>query len=157
TDSSVGVAAMPGKQKAVAPPARSGGAQEDPWLVRWSLIAVAAFIMGVLVVIPLVNVFYEALAKGLRTYWDNLVADPDTLSAVLLTLKVAPAAVAANVIFGLAAAWAIARFRFPGRTLLTAMIDLPFAVSPVVAGLIFVLIFGLQGYLGPWLREHGIK
>ena len=79
------------------------------------------------------------------------------MSAILLTLRVAPVAVLLNLIFGLAAAWAIARFRFPGRTLLTAMIDLPFAVSPVVAGLIFVLIFGLQGYLGPWLREHDIK
>src|SRR6202158_3367774 len=140
---------------AAVPTGRS--AQEDPWVVRVGLITAAALVMIVLVIIPLIDVFYEALAKGPRTYWDSLIADPDTLSAILLTLKVAPAAVVANVIFGLAAAWAIARFKFPGRTLLTALIDLPFAVSPVVAGLIFVLIFGLQGYLGPWLREHGIK
>ena len=83
--------------------------------------------------------------------------DPDTVSAILLTLRVAPIAVALNIVFGVAAAWAIARFRFPGRALLTSLIDLPFAVSPVVAGLIFVLIFGLQGWFGPWLREHDIK
>jgi len=132
-------------------------AQEDPAPVRWSLIGLALVIMGLLVVIPLVNVFYEALARGPKTYWDSLVADPDTVSAILLTLRVAPVAVLANLVFGVAAAWAIARFRFPGRALLTAMIDLPFAVSPVVAGLVIVLIFGLQGWLGPWLREHDIK
>ena len=132
-------------------------AQEDPAVVRWVLIGLAATIMGVLVVIPLVNVFTEALRRGVGAYWNSLVGDPDTLSSILLTLRVAPLAVLANLVFGVAAAWAIARFRFPGRTLLTSMIDLPFAVSPVVAGLIFVLIFGLQGYLGPWLREHDIK
>lgn len=138
----------------LTPPQR---AHEDPVLIRWTLVASAAAIIGVLVIVPLINVFYEALAKGPQVYWDNLVGDADTWSAILLTLRVAPVAVVANLVFGVAAAWAIARFRFPGRTLLTALIDLPFAVSPVVAGLIFVLIFGLQGYLGPWLREHGIK
>ncbi|MFI5397816.1 MAG: sulfate ABC transporter permease subunit CysW [Candidatus Binatia bacterium] len=136
------------------PPQR---AHEDPVLIRWTLVAGAAAIIGVLVIVPLINVFYEALARGPKVYWDNLVGDADTWSTILLTLRVAPVAVVANLVFGVAAAWAIARFRFPGRTLLTALIDLPFAVSPVVAGLIFVLIFGLQGYLGPWLREHGIK
>ena len=132
-------------------------AQQDPQVVRALLITLALAIMGVLIVLPLVNVFYGALANGPRAYWHALTGDPDTLSAILLTLRVAPVAVLANLIFGLAAAWLIARFRFPGRTLLTSMIDLPFAVSPVVAGLIFVLIFGLQGYLGPWLRAHDIK
>jgi sulfate/thiosulfate transport system ATP-binding protein len=132
-------------------------AQEDPALVRGVLIGLALAFLGVLVIVPVINVFYEAFGRGPRAYWDSLVADRDTLSAIFLTLRVAPIAVAANLVFGLAAAWTIARFRFPGRTLLTAMIDLPFAVSPVVAGLIFVLIFGLQGYLGPWLREHNIK
>ena len=131
--------------------------QEESEAVRWTLIGVATVTLGVLVVIPLVNVFYEAMARGPRVYWNALFNDPDTLSAILLTLRVAPVSVLLNVLFGVAAAWAIARFRFPGRALLTAMIDLPFAVSPVVAGLIFVLIFGLQGYLGPWLREHDIK
>ncbi|MBI1818127.1 MAG: sulfate ABC transporter permease subunit CysW [Deltaproteobacteria bacterium] len=132
-------------------------AQEDPFAIRWTLITAAMLVMGVLVVIPLVNVFYEAFRRGPGVYWNSLFADPDTTSAILLTLRVAPVAVVLNVVFGVAAAWLIARFRFRGRTLLTALIDLPFAVSPVVAGLIFVLIFGLQGYLGPWLREHDIK
>jgi sulfate transport system permease protein len=125
--------------------------------VRWGLTLAAVAVVGVLVVIPVVNVFYQALAKGPGVYWTNLAADPDTRHAILLTLTVAPAAVALNLVFGVAAAWAIARFRFPGRTLLLSLIDLPFAVSPVVVGLAFVLIFGLQGYLGPWLREHGLK
>ena len=89
-----------------------------------------------------------ACARASAPTSDNLVGDPDTRHAILLTLTVAPIAVVANVVFGVAAAWAIARFRFPGRTLLTTLIDLPFSVSPVVAGLMFVLIFGLQGYLG---------
>ena len=132
-------------------------AREEAATVRWTLIALAMLVLGVLVLVPLINVFFEALARGPRVYWSALFNDPDTFSAILLTLRVAPAAVVLNLVFGLAAAWAIARFRFPGRTLLTAMIDLPFAVSPVVAGLIFVLIFGLQGFLGPWLRDHNLK
>jgi sulfate/thiosulfate transport system permease protein len=111
----------------------------------------------VLVVVPVVNVFVQALAPGLAVYWHNLTADPDTRHAIMLTLTVAPVAVGMNLAFGISAAWLIARFRFPGRTLLTALIDLPFSVSPVVAGLVFVLLFGLQGYFGPYLREHGIK
>jgi len=132
-------------------------AHEDPQAVRIALIATALLIMGVLIVVPLVNVFYQAFAGGLRLYFENLLGDPDTLHSVKLTLIVAPAAVLANIVFGVAAAWAIARFKFPGRALLTAFIDLPFAVSPVVVGLFLVLIFGLQGFLGPWLRAHDIK
>jgi len=93
----------------------------------------------------------------LETYWHNLVDDPDTRSAIWLTLIVAPVSVAANLLFGIAAAWAVTRFQFRGRTLLVTLIDLPFAISPVVAGLMFVLLFGLQGYFGPWLREHGVR
>ena len=104
--------------------------------MRWLLIGLAFAVMTFLVVVPLVNVFYEAFAKGAGVYWDNLFEDDrDTRHAILLTLIVAPVAVVLNMVFGVAAAWAIARFRFPGRTLLTALIDLPFAVSPVVAGL----------------------
>jgi sulfate transport system permease protein len=132
-------------------------AHDDPWLVRWTLTLLAVAVVGLLVVVPVLNVFYEALKGGLSVYGDYLFGDPDTRHAILLTLTVAPLAVVANVIFGVAAAWAIARFRFPGRTVLISLIDLPFSVSPVVAGLVFVLIFGLQGYLGPWLREHDIK
>ena len=130
---------------------------EDPPAVRWLLVGLAFLVMTVLVIIPLANVFYEAFRKGVAVYWSNLFEDADTLAAIFMTLKVAPISVLLNLVFGLAAAWAIARFRFPGRALLTSLIDLPFAVSPVVAGLLFVLIFGLQGYLGPWLREENIK
>jgi sulfate transport system permease protein len=130
-------------------------AQTDaPW-VRRTLTLIAVLVVGVLVVIPLVNVFAQALSEGIGAYWDNLFNDPDTFAAIKLTLIVAPTALLLNLVFGVAAAWAIAKFQFPGRTLLTALIDLPFSVSPVVAGLIFVLIFGLQGYLGPFLRRDG--
>ncbi len=132
-------------------------AQQDSALVRWPLTILALLVMAWLVVIPVSNVFYEALKAGPAAYWNALVGDPDTLAAIRLTLTVAPIAVGCNVVFGVAAAWAIARFRFPGRALLISVIDLPFAISPVVAGLIFVLIFGLQGLFGVWLRDHGIK
>jgi sulfate transport system permease protein len=132
-------------------------ARQDHWLVRWTLTLLAVGVVTVLVIVPVVNVFYQALANGPRVYWDSLAADPDTRHSILLTLTVAPLAVVANVVFGVAAAWAIARFRFPGRTLLLTLIDLPFSVSPVVVGLALVLVFGLQGYLGPWLREHGLR
>ncbi|MBS0209461.1 MAG: sulfate ABC transporter permease subunit CysW [Planctomycetes bacterium] len=140
---------------------RGSAARNDPWWVRYALIALALGVVGVLIVVPVVHVFYQALSDGWHTYADNLFGSSqqarDTRHAILLTLIVAPVAVVANTVFGVAAAWAIARFRFPGRTFLTALIDLPFSVSPVVAGLMLLLIFGLQGYLGAWLREHDIK
>src|SRR5262245_741046 len=132
-------------------------AHEDPPWMRRTLIALAVTIMSVLVVVPLVNVFVEAFAKGPAVYWRNLFGDPDTLHSIKLTLMVAPTAVVLNLVFGLAAAWAIARFKFPGRAFLTALIDLPFTVSPVVVGLFLLLLFGLQGFFGPWLREHDVK
>ncbi len=149
-----------GKPPAQPPPlqrARQPRARQDPAWVRWTLTLLAVGVLTVLVVVPVVNVFYQALAGGLRVYWDNLVADHDTRHAILLTLAVAPVAVVLNVLFGLAAAWALTRFRFPGRTLLLTLIDLPFSVSPVVAGLMFVLLFGLSGYFGPWLAAHGVR
>jgi sulfate/thiosulfate transport system permease protein len=132
-------------------------AQQDPAIVRWTLTLAAVGVLVVLVVIPLVNVFVQALSRGPMTYWQNLFADPDTRHAILLTLIVAPVAVVLNLVFGVAAAWAIARFRFPGRALLMTLIDVPFSVSPVVAGLCFVLLFGLQGYFGPWLKANGFQ
>jgi sulfate/thiosulfate transport system permease protein len=135
------------------PPRRR--APQDPLWVQWTLIAITLAVVGVLIIIPVVHIFAVALSDGVGVYWKNLVADPDTRHSIVLTLTVVPIALAANIVFGVAAAWAIARFNFPGRTLLTAFIDLPFAVSPVVAGLMFVLIFGLQGYLGPFLRRDG--
>ena len=132
-------------------------AHRDPWVVQWGLTLVAVLTIVVLIVVPVVNVFYQAFADGWGAYWKNLTGNSDTLHAILLTLTVAPVAVVANVVFGVAAAWTIARFHFPGRSILTALIDLPFSVSPVVAGLMLVLLFGMQGYFGPWLREHGLK
>ncbi|HET6880857.1 MAG TPA: sulfate ABC transporter permease subunit CysW [Pirellulales bacterium] len=136
---------------------RYSAAGRDPTIVRWALIGATLAIVGLLVVVPVVAVFHKAFEQGPATYWRTLAVNADTRHAILLTLTVAPIAVAVNVVFGVAAAWTIARFRFPGRALLTALIDLPFSVSPVVAGLALVLIFGLQGYLGPWLREHDVK
>lgn len=130
-------------------------AQQDPAWVKWGLISLALIVIGVLIVVPVVNIFVEALSEGIGAYWSNLFDDPDTRDSIMLTLTVVPIALVANLIFGITAAWAIARFKFPGRTLLTALIDLPFSVSPVVAGLMFVLIFGLQGYFGPFLRRDG--
>ncbi len=131
-------------------------ARRDPAFLRRALIAIAVGYLALLVLVPLANVFAQALANGLAAYARALLRDPDTRHAILLTLTVALAAVAANVTFGVAAAWAIARFRFPGRAVLIALIDLPFSVSPVIAGLVYVLLFGLQGHFGPWLRAHGI-
>jgi sulfate transport system permease protein len=132
-------------------------AHEDPPIVRRLLIGMALAVMILLVVVPLVVVFVEAFSAGLRVYWNNLAHDPDTLHSIKLTLMVAPVAVLLNLIFGIAGAWAIARFRFPGRAFLTALIDMPFTVSPVVVGLFLLLLFGLQGIFGPWLRAHDLK
>lgn len=148
---------QPNKHRHAPPGMKRLGARQDPPWVRVLLTSLAVAVVGVLVVVPVVNVFYQALKPGLSVYWRNLTADPETRHAIMLTLIVAPTAVVANVIFGIAAAWTIARFRFPGRTLLISLIDLPFSVSPVVAGLMLLLIFGMQGVLGPWLREHDIR
>jgi len=130
--------------------------RQDPWYVRWTLTSAALIVLILLVVVPVAAVFIQALADGIATYWNNLFNDGDTRHSILLTLAVAPTSVALNLIFGLAAAWAISRFRFTGRTALLTLIDTPFSISPVVAGLLFVLIFGQLGYLGPWLRDQGI-
>jgi sulfate transport system permease protein len=129
----------------------------DPWFVRWVFVALTLSIVGLLIVVPLVSVFSQALAKGFGVYWYDLAASADTRHAVFLSLVVAPVSVAMNVAFGIAAAWAIARFHFPGRGLLTTLIDLPFSVSPVVAGLALVLVFGSQTPLGAWLRDRGYQ
>jgi len=130
---------------------------DDPPLVRWLLTLAAMAVISLLIVVPVVHVFAQAFSNGAGAYFNALFADPDTRHAVFLTLTIAPVAVGLNLIFGIAAAWAIARYRFPGRTLFLTLIDLPFSVSPVVAGLVFVLLFGMQGYFGPWLREHGFQ
>ena len=129
---------------------------QDPLWVRVTLTAAALAVIGA----ADRRAGGQRVRPGLRRRrrrptWTTLFGDRDTRSAILLTLTVAPVAVVLNVVFGVAAAWAIARFRFPGRTLLLTLIDLPFSVSPVVAGLVFVLLFGLQGYFGAFLRQHG--
>jgi len=120
------------------------------------LILVALAFIGFFLVLPLVAVFAEALAKGLATYGAALV-EPDAISAIKLTLLVAAISVPLNVVFGLCAAWAVAKFDFRGRSLLVTLIDLPFSISPVVAGLVYVLLFGAQGWAGPWLIDHGVR
>jgi sulfate transport system permease protein len=130
-------------------------ATTEPRWLQWTLIAVALGFLLVMLFIPLLSVFHHALEKGLAAYAGSF-GDPDTLHAIRLTLIIAALSVPLNLTFGVAAAWAIAKFEFPGKRVLTTFIDLPFAVSPVVAGLIFVLVFGKHGWLGPWLDRHDI-
>jgi sulfate transport system permease protein len=139
-----------------AHPSPVRAATTETWWVRSLLIAVALAFLALFLVLPLAVVFTEALRKGFAVYLAAL-REPDALSAIRLTLLVTAIAVPLNVVFGVAAAWAIAKFDFPGKNVLIALIDLPFAVSPVIAGLIYVLVFGAQGWLGPWLQEHDIK
>lgn len=140
----------------VRPAARAARSIEEPAWVRWSLIGTAMIFLTLFLFVPLISVFYEALKKGLDVYL-AAITEPDALSAIQLTLTAAAIAVPLNLIFGVAAAWAVAKFEFRGKNLLVTLIDLPFSVSPVVSGLIYVLIFGMQGWLGPWLAEHDIK
>lgn len=129
--------------------------REARW-VKWSILAVSLTFFAVFLLLPLIAVFFEALRKGWSTYLAALT-DPDALSAIRLTLLAAAIAVPLNLVFGVAAAWAIAKFNFRGKHFLITLIDLPFSVSPVIAGLIYVLVFGAQGWLGPWLAEHEIR
>nr|WP_243688665.1 hypothetical protein [Geotalea toluenoxydans] len=134
----------------------SGGELTEPMLVRWLLIAAALVFLGLFLVVPLAAVFSQALEKGFATYLAAL-HEPDAVASIKLTLVAAAVSVPLNLIFGVVAAWAIAKFDFPGKSFLITLIDLPFSVSPVISGLIYVLLFGLQGWLGPWLQEHDIK
>ncbi|MBK7998978.1 MAG: sulfate ABC transporter permease subunit CysW [Verrucomicrobia bacterium] len=131
------------------------GTEESPF-IKWLLVSIAMIFTIVFLLLPLVNVFAQAFSKGWSGYLTAL-SDPDTMSAIKLTLLVAAISVPLNVVFGLAAAWCIAKFNFRGKPLLITLIDLPFSVSPVVAGLMFVVMFGLQGYFGPWLDSRDIK
>lgn len=133
-----------------------GRAQTEPAAVRWLLIAIALGFLTLFLTLPLAAVFSQAFDKGWQVYLEAL-REPDTLSSIKLTLLTAAVAVPLNLFFGVTAAWAIAKFSFPGKNLLITLIDLPFSVSPVISGLIYVLIFGLQGWLGPWLQEHDIR
>jgi sulfate transport system permease protein len=131
-------------------------ANTEPAWVRYTLLTLAFAFLALFLGVPLAAVFAEALRGGWEAYFNGLL-DPEARSAVTLTLAVAAIAVPLNVAFGIAASWAIAKFDFRGKSLLITLIDLPFAVSPVIAGLIFVLMFGAQGYFGPWLFEHDVK
>jgi len=128
----------------------------EPAPVRWLLIAVTLGFLGVFLLLPLITVFVQALWQGVATY-ARALSDDDTLASIRLTLLTAAIAVPLNTLFGVAAAWAIAKFEFRGKNLLTTLIDLPFSVSPVIAGMVFVLLFGSRGWFGPWLGEHDIK
>jgi sulfate transport system permease protein len=134
----------------------SNAATREPVWVKGILIAIALSFFGLFLLLPLVTVFAEAFRKGWQVYFAALV-EPNALSAIYLTLLVAAIAVPFNLVFGIAAAWAIAKFDFRGKQLLTTLIDLPFSVSPVIAGLMFVLLFGAQGWFGPWLMAHDVK
>jgi sulfate transport system permease protein len=135
---------------------RRDAALSEPRWVRWSFTAIALGFLALFLALPLVTVFFEAFRKGAGVYLASLV-DPDALAAIRLTLLVAFIAVPLNLVFGIAAAWAIAKFSFRGKQFLITLIDLPFSVSPVVAGLIYVLMFGAQGWFGPWLQANDWK
>ncbi|MEX1030383.1 MAG: sulfate ABC transporter permease subunit CysW [Paenibacillaceae bacterium] len=134
---------------------RSAHLTDTAW-VRWVLISVALLFLTLILVLPLITVFSEALKKGFEVYV-AAISEPDALSAIKLTLLAAGITVPLNLLFGLAAAWSITKFNFKGKNVLITLIDLPFAISPIIAGLIFVLLFGAHGIFGPWLAEHDIK
>ncbi|MFN3649638.1 MAG: sulfate ABC transporter permease subunit CysW [Armatimonadota bacterium] len=132
------------------------GNTSEPWYVKTILTGVALAFLGVFLIVPLAAVFHQAFEKGLAAYLDAL-KEPTALAAIRLTLITSLVAVPLNLVFGLAASWAIAKFNFRGKNLLLTLIDLPFAVSPVISGMIFVLLFGRQGWFGPWLQAHDVK
>ncbi|MCK0207866.1 sulfate ABC transporter permease subunit CysW [Starkeya koreensis] len=130
--------------------------RDEPTPVKWAIVALAVIFIGLFILLPLINVFAQAFVKGWEAYALALV-EPDALAAVRLTLLVTALSVTANTAMGLVMAWAITKFAFRGKSFLITLIDLPFSVSPVVAGLVFVLLFGAQGYFGPWLIDNGWK
>ena len=149
------------RELSVAPPlsiaaARVRDGTTESTAVRWLLIALGLCFIGLVLVLPLISVFLEALRGGIGAFFATVVSD-DTLAAIRLTLIVAAISVPLNVVFGLAAAWAIAKFDFRGKSLLITLIDLPFSVSPVISGLIYVLLYGANGWFGPFLKEWNIK
>jgi sulfate transport system permease protein len=145
----------PAARKSIAPRSALEATAEPAW-VRRTLIGLALAFLTFFLFVPLAAVFYEAFKKGLSVYL-AAITEPDAVSAIWLTLTAAGISVPLNLVFGIAAAWSIAKFDFRGKNLLLTLIDLPFSVSPVIAGLIYVLIFGLQGWFGEWLRDHDLK
>ncbi|WP_420960299.1 sulfate ABC transporter permease subunit CysW [Brucella sp. IR073] len=149
------MAPSPVKVRRQAPPKRHSAVTESP-SARYGLMAVAFVFLVLFLLLPLVSVFVEAFRKGPGEYIASLF-EPDALAAIRLTLLVAAIAVPLNLVFGVAAAWAIAKYEFKGKAFLTTLIDLPFSISPVISGLVFVLLFGSHSVLGPWLKSHGIE
>ncbi|SDG98329.1 sulfate ABC transporter permease subunit CysW [Bosea robiniae] len=141
---------------AATPPRSASRARSESPVVQVALIAISLAFLLLFLLLPLVTVFVEAAAKGWEAY-RAAITEPDALAAIRLTLLVAAIAVPFNIIVGIAAAWAIAKFEFRGKDLLISLIDLPFSVSPVISGLVFVLLFGAQGYFGPWLQANDLK
>jgi sulfate/thiosulfate transport system permease protein len=141
---------------------RANGAQRyratrsEPVIVRFLIIGTALAFLGIFLLLPLITVFVQAFARGVVPYL-NALTEPDAVSAIKLTLTVAAISVTLNLIFGVIAAWAIAKFEFPGKSFLITLIDLPFSVSPVISGMVFVLLFGASGFFGGWLQVHDIK
>ena len=152
---SVSLPSTDARARAHAAAARDSLRTEPP-AIRIAIIALAVIFLSVFVVLPLVLVFAQAFSRGVLAYFSAL-AEPEALAAIKLTLIVAAISVGLNLVFGLVAAWAIAKFEFRGKTFLITLIDLPFSVSPVISGLVFVLLFGAQGYFGSWLRDHDIQ
>ncbi len=135
---------------------RSSAIRRDPPLTRWGLTLLALVVLGVFTLLPLIVVFTEAFRKGFAAY-EAAIRSPDTLSAIGLSLLTVAICIPLNTLFGIAAAWSVTKFSFPGRSVLITLIDVPFGVSPVIAGLIFILLFGAQGWFGPWLADHDIQ
>ncbi|UKS65920.1 sulfate ABC transporter permease subunit CysW [Rossellomorea marisflavi] len=142
-------------ERSTAPVIQARGTTDPQW-VKWLLITIALLFLGLFLILPLITVFLQAFDKGLDVYM-AAITQPEALSAIKLTLLVALISVPMNGLFGIAAAWAITKFQFRGKNILITLIDLPFAISPIIAGLIFVLLFGAQGVFGDWLFEHDIK
>ena len=149
-------APLPAVQKKRVEPIHVPAATLEPFWVRAVLIGIALAFLTLFLFVPLLSVFAEAFKKGWQAYL-AAITEPDAVSAIKLTLLTAVIAVPLNLVFGVAASWCIAKFEFRGKSILLTLIDLPFSVSPVISGLIYVLLFGAQGWLGPWLAEHDIR
>jgi sulfate transport system permease protein len=143
-------------QSTVYAPTQSHVATTEPVVVRWTLTVLAVGFLSLFLVVPLVAIFYQAMERGIQVYFAAMVT-PDSLSAIRLTMLTAAIVVPLNTVFGIAAAWAISKFEFLGKRFLITLIDLPYSVSPVIAGLVFFLVFGRNGWFGPWLDAHGMQ
>lgn len=144
------------QEQELSPPSSWRGATEESRWIRWTLISIALGFLALFLVLPLAVVLYGAFEQGVSIWW-SAVTEPDALAAIRLSLLVVVIVVPINLVFGVAAAWAIAKFDFRGKAILISLIDMPFAISPVVVGLIFIILFGSQGWLGPWLAVHDLR